>query len=129
MRNRVLTSLFVGYIGALSIFAVGVHADTLENTSTLEGTTWEISDSNHQAYVFEFMAGSKLQYVAANGTAGRGSWKQTNDTVAFDINGRAFPNPRADTDPRATPPRTSASRTAAARSYDISSARAPDISM
>jgi len=33
------------------------------------------------------MPGSKLRYVAANGTTGRGSWKQTNATVAFDING------------------------------------------
>jgi TonB family protein len=88
MPTRVLTSLSLTLIvGALSIFHVCVHAFTVADTPTLEGTTWAISDSNHQPYVFEFMPDSKLRYVAANGTTGRGSWKQTNDTVAFDING------------------------------------------
>ncbi len=90
MPNRLSVAFLTLWAGTLPILIVCAPTAAfaeMANPSSLEGSTWEISDSNHQAYIFDFMARSKLRYVAANGTRGRGSWKQTDNTVTFEING------------------------------------------
>jgi hypothetical protein len=55
--------------------------------SPLLGTTWSGIDSDGASYTYEFRAGGALHYTSPTGTFDNGTWKQTGDHVAWEMNG------------------------------------------
>jgi TonB family protein len=74
---------------SLLIFATSAGAQIQSPiTPNIEGTTWEVTDSDKQSYIFEFQKGAKLRYVSSNGITGKGSWKQTGNSIYIAVNGK-----------------------------------------
>lgn len=67
-----------------------IHAEAQPQPSArdLVGSTWAVNDSDKQTYVFNFLEGGKLNYIVSTGAKGKGSWKQTGDSVLIELNGK-----------------------------------------
>ena len=55
-------------------------------SGNLAGTTWEVTDSDGDRYVFRFQADGVLHYEAGRGLRTNGTWKRNGNSVEIETN-------------------------------------------
>ena len=83
MRMAVLICL------PMSVYAVPLPRDVIPDVPSLEGSEWS-GDQNGQGFRYRFDRDGVVRYFGNGDNTSKGNWKQTNDSVEFDINGYSF---------------------------------------